>query len=288
MSVSFTVTPEEDGRTLKEIFRRRELSHRLISRAKRIGEGITVNGSPARTIDRVRQGDTVSVPEEDKSSLSPSPELLVPVLYEDSEVIVFDKPAGMPVHPSNDHRSDTLGNFFAAAYPGKTFRPVSRLDRFTSGCVLTAKSRYAAAALSGKYEKHYTAVCCGRPQKDKGIISAPIARAEGSVILRCVRDDGKQALTEYEVISSNGRYTLLSVVPVTGRTHQIRVHFSFISCPLAGDSMYGGSTEDIDRQALHCSRLVFTSPADGVTHTVISPLPADIAALAAPKGSFLL
>ena len=280
MPVSFTVLPEEDGRLLRDIFRRRGLSRRLTARAKRIEGGITINGNPARTADKVSAGDTVTVLEEDYTSLSPSPELKVPVLYEDADVIVFDKPAGMPVHPSVGHRGDTLGNYFAALYPGTTFRPVSRLDRFTSGCVLIAKNRFAAAALSGSCRKLYTAVCCGHPGKDKGVIDAPIARQEGSVILRCVSPEGREALTEYEVISSNDRYTLLSVVPVTGRTHQIRVHFSFISCPLAGDVMYGGSDEDISRQALHCSRLEFVSPSDGVGHTVTSPLPEDIAALA--------
>ena len=184
--------------------------------------------------------------------------------------MVFDKPPAMTVHPSMKHHGDTLGNHFAALYPQLTFRPVNRLDRDTSGCVLIAKSQYAAAALQRKYEKEYLALCCGHPQS--GVIDAPIAREQGSLIKRCVRGEGRPSVTRFEVIASSEKYSLCRVVPLTGRTHQIRVHFAYIGCPLAGDDLYGGSREDIGRQALHCSELSFVSPAAGAV-TVRSPRP---------------
>lgn len=274
MLAELTVLPAEDGRALGDVLRRRGYSRRLITRLKHTENGITRRGVTVRTVDPVFAGETVLLFTEPEETLLPVPELKVPILWEDGDAVVFDKPPAMPVHPSMKHRLDTLGNCFAAMYPELAFRPVTRLDRDTSGCVLAAKSQHAASRLQRGFGKEYLAVCCG-DAPPSGVIEAPIARERDSLIKRCVREGGRAALTRFEHIAGNGKYTLCRVFPETGRTHQIRVHFAHIGLPLAGDDLYGGSREDIGRQALHCAKLTFIS-ASGEPVTVCSPLPEDM------------
>jgi len=160
------------------------------------------------------------------------------------------------------------------------FRPVNRIDCNTSGLVLCAKNAFAAPLLAQSAEKWYLALVQGVPPEEKGVIDAPIGRAPGSIILRCVCGEGKPSRTEYEVVHRCGPYTLVKARTLTGRTHQLRVHFSHVGCPLAGDDLYGGSRTDIGRHALHCGCIRFTEPASGETVQAESPLPADMAALA--------
>jgi 23S rRNA pseudouridine1911/1915/1917 synthase len=188
---------------------------------------------------------------EDSRTLNGNLELAVPVVYDDEDVVVFNKPVNMPVHPSIKHQGDTLGNCFSAMYPGLTFRPVNRLDKDTSGLCVVAKNAHSANLLQSTVSKVYYAAVCG-VLEGGGRINAPIGRVSESIILRQVMADGQEAVTDYDVVTTNGRYTLVKVTPITGRTHQIRVHFSYIGHPLAGDDMYGGDTSDIKEQALHC------------------------------------
>ncbi len=270
MQSELIITPSEDGLTLGAVLKRRGFSRRLTVRLKHTEGGITRGGTLLRTVDKVSAGDRVLLFCKEESRLEPSSGLTVPILYEDGSAVVFDKPPGMTVHPSMKHHGDTLGNYFSALYPQLVFRPVSRLDRDTSGCVIIAKTQYEAAALQRNFGKEYLALCCGHPEGN--IIEAPIAREEGSLIKRCVRADGKPAVTEFEVIASSEKYSLCRVMPLTGRTHQIRVHFAYIGCPLAGDGLYGGSMEDMSRQALHCAKVSFETPSGGKV-TVTSPEP---------------
>lgn len=279
MPVEFLITPEEDGRRLDQVLRSRGCSRRLITRLKRTEGGMTRDGSLIRTVDRVKAGDVVRLSEQDSRTAEPNTALSAAVLFENSEVVVFDKPAGMPVHPSHKHRSDTLANCWAARCGG-TFRPVNRLDRDTSGCVAAAATQLAASNLQHNISKVYYAVCCGYPG-ESGTITAPISRERESIIKRCVREDGRYAETSFTAISGNGRYTLCRVILKTGRTHQIRVHFAYIGCPLAGDSLYGGSCEDIGRQALHCAELTLLT--EGREVTVHSPLPEELERLVSPE-----
>lgn len=251
------------------------VSKRLISRLKRTENGITRNGSLIRTIDIVNRGDTVVLQFEDTKILEPNPELNAPVAFENENLVVFDKPVGMPVHPSVKHQGDTLGNYFAAKYPGITFRPVNRLDRDTSGLCLVAKNAFAAASLQNSVRKIYYAAVTGYIDGE-GTIDVPIARESESIIKRIVSDNGQRAVTHYKAIKSGKKYSLLEIDLETGRTHQIRVHFSYIGHPLAGDDLYGGSTEDISCQALHCGRLYFSEPLTGEKITVTSPIRDDI------------
>ncbi|MDE6149470.1 MAG: RluA family pseudouridine synthase, partial [Ruminococcus sp.] len=226
MAVEIFITADEDGKNLGEVLTNRGVSRRLLTRLKRTEKGITRKGETVRTIDKVFKDDIILLNEQDETLLEPNGELNVEVLYEDEQLIVFNKPPFMPVHPSIKHQGDTLGNFFAYHCKGLTFRPVNRLDRDTSGCVITAKNQYAAKALQRTYEKVYYAICHGVFDKKHGIVDAPIAREQESIIKRCVRSDGQCAVTRYEVLECSSKYSFLKLRLENGRTHQIRVHMS--------------------------------------------------------------
>ena len=280
-TIDLTAGVSDNGKICGDFLRSRGVSRRLTAKLKRIPGGITRNGSPIRTVDTVLAGDVISLKAEDERLTEPNGRLYVPVVYEDGDVIVFNKPAGMPVHPSAGHRGDTLGNFFASLYPNITFRPINRLDKDTSGLCAAAKNPYSASVLnrSGIISKVYYAVTEGTPvphevcntmikwYEDNGIcvIDAPIGRAEASVIRREIRGDGRRAVTRYTILKENDRLCLVRVVLETGRTHQIRVHFSSVGHPLAGDDFYGGSLEVCREQALHCGEMRFARPSDGKT-----------------------
>lgn len=260
--IKFTVPHESEGKTVGEFLRECGASRRLITRLKRVPMGITLNGVHTKTIDIVHSGDIAAMLIESGESLDKNSELSAPIVYEDKDLIVYDKPVNMPVHPSHRHRNDTLGNLFSAQHSGLTFRPINRLDKDTSGLCVIAKNSFAAARLSGNIEKTYYAVICGKLTQD-GTIDAPIGRCGDSVITREVRPDGQRAVTHYTILEANDKYTLVKIKLETGRTHQIRVHFSHIGYPLAGDDLYGGDTSDITHQALHCGELEFISPVSG-------------------------
>ena len=257
--LKLVIQTPEPVRLCEYLRRRIGVSARLLARLKRTPAGILCNGVPVRAVDPVRAGDVVVLTMPEQEGLEPNPALYVPSVLETAHYIVYDKPTGMPVHPSARHRRDTLGNYFAASMPGHTFRAVNRLDRDTSGLCLIAKDAYTASALQGKLEKRYYAVLCGHLTGD-GTISAPIARTEASIITRCVRQDGKPAVTHYRVLGHSADYTAVEIRLETGRTHQIRVHFSHLGYPLAGDDLYGGSCRHIGQQALHCGRLFWRDP----------------------------
>lgn len=255
-----------------------KVSRRLIQKLKNTDGGITCNGKFIRTVDNVENGDCIELNISDENDIEPNGSLKAEIVFESESVVVFDKPSGMPVHPSVRHRNDTLGNLFAYLYPELTFRPVNRLDKDTSGLCLVAKNPYSANLIQGNCKKVYYAAVHGII-KGEGVINAPIAREKESIIVRCVRDDGQYAVTYYKSIKSNGKYTLLEINLETGRTHQIRVHFSYIGNPLAGDDLYGGKRDGISRQALHCGKMTFCLPETGENITVSSELPCDINSL---------
>ena len=277
------LTVDTDAPTALQSFLvgKKGVSKRLLTKLKRCENGMTRNGSVIRSIDTVFPGDRIILRLPDSSLLEPSAGLDIPVVYESARIVVFNKPAGVPVHPSIKHQGDTLGNCFAHLYPGLTFRPVNRLDKDTSGLCIAAKDAHAASLLQGRFRKIYYAAAEGLIPEE-GVIDAPIARERESIILRCVREDGQPSVTRFRRLRYSGGYSLTEVVPETGRTHQIRLHFAYIGHPLAGDDMYGGSLVHIGRQALHCGSLTFTEPETGAEVTVDAPLPSDIAGLFAP------
>lgn len=237
-------------------------SRRIITKLKN-GGNLQINGKKARTVDILNSGDVVQITLDDEKTLVPNPELDVETAYEDDDIVVFNKPANMATHPSIYHYRDTLGNCFAAKYPDCSFRAINRLDRNTSGLCLVAKNQLAAANLSFAANNHpdkvYYAVVCGKIT-DSGEIIAPIGRVGDSIIKREVSENGLFAHTVYEPIVFSDEYTYVRVILKTGRTHQIRVHFSHIGHPLAGDDLYGNNTKDIARQALHCGEISFIHP----------------------------
>lgn len=244
---------------------------------KRTPMGITRNGELCRSVDILRKGDRVilRIPETEGCPLEPNSEIIVPVVYEDEDIIVYDKPRGMPVHQSPGHYGDSLANVFAAKFPGTPFRAVNRLDKDTSGLCLAAKSRIGANISRNNISKVYYGVCCGSitaPMR----IDLPVGREDGSAMKRTVRSDGKRAVTNVYPISGNHRYTLLKIILETGRTHQIRVHMSNNGFPLAGDSLYGGDMSDITGQALHCGEMRFIHPVSGREICLVSALPDDM------------
>lgn len=279
----FAVAPEADGWTLRDFLRAAGVSATLVKAVKKQG-GFWVGDTPLRTCDAVRAGQSVRfcLPPEPPTSVQPQA-IPLAIAYESSHVLVLEKPAGMAVHPTLNYHSGTLANAYMGLLQARgqagVFRPVNRIDKDTSGLVLCAKNAWAAALLAGSARKVYRAVLEGAPAPEKGRIEAPIGRAPGSIILRCVSPEGKPSCTEYETERRAGAHTLVRAVPLTGRTHQLRVHFAHIGCPLAGDGLYGGGRAAIARQALHCAEISFDEPGTCERKTVTSPLPPDMAAL---------
>ena len=277
-SFQYVVPPRYNGAKLQDFLRyAHSYSRRLIIELKR--GGMAVNGAHRRMVDPVFEGDVVEicVPEE-PCALVPNGKMAVPVVYEDEDLVVFNKPAGISVHPAADGADDSLGNYFAFLYQNTlTFRPVSRLDKNTTGLCMSAKSTLAAGLLIGNVEKEYIAVAEGVLPDDEGTIDVPIGRVEGSIILRKPDPDGQSAVTHYKVLARTDTHTMVSVRLETGRTHQIRVHFAWMGHPLAGDDLYGGHLGKINRHALHCARMTFLQPFTRQPAALSAPLPEDMA-----------
>ena len=298
LTVEYNISPKEHGMMLKTyLLSTLQLSRTQLTSLKKDPMGILIDGEHVTVRHILKEGEILSVATEDEAcgdSIVPM-ELPLSILYEDDDYIVLDKPPHMPTHPSHGHFTDTLANALAWEFVQRrvpfVFRACSRLDRDTSGVVTVAKHRAAAyhfhkLHLSGEVEKEYLAILWGVPAEKEGIISAPIARKEESVILRTVREDGQEAVTRYRVLASGKTpagedISIVSAIPVTGRTHQLRVHFAYIGTPIVGDFLYGQEDKPyIDRQALHARRISFVR-ADGVRVSAIAELPRDMQALLA-------
>lgn len=273
-TIDFVITDENAGKRIKEFLRAFGVSGSLLKKLKNTENGICKNGAPARTIDTVFCGDRLQINIEDSGKAPESADIKINLLYEDEDLIAAEKPAFMPVHESRNHRGDTLSNAVADICGG-AFRAIYRLDRDTSGIVLIAKNEFAAAKLAGRVRKDYYAVVCGKIE-GSGVIDAPIKRERESIIKRCVAPDGESAVTHYTAIKHSEKYTLVKLKLETGRTHQIRVHFAHIGYPLAGDTLYGGGTEEISRQALHCRDIYFTHPVSEEEIHIFCEMPQDM------------
>ena len=288
MTLSFPVRPQQQGWLLRDVLRSCGVSSTMIRAVKR-DAGFFLDGLGVHTDVRVQAGQQVSfaLPQEPASDVQPQP-IPLQVCYCSEHTLVLDKPAGMAVHPTLNYKEGTLANgyCFLAAQKGwnGVFRPLNRLDRDTSGLVLCAQNAFAAPLLAQQVHKVYYAVVQGRMPLGSGRVDAPIDRAPGSIIQRCVSPQGKPSRTDYQVLAADGDHSLLRLVLATGRTHQIRVHMASIGHPLAGDDLYGGSRQWIGRHALHCGSLTFTEPLGGGVHRTVSGLPRDLCALAARMG----
>lgn len=260
MRLCFTVASHEDGALLRNFLRARGVSASLLRSVKPLG-GFACNGREIRANERVRTGAEISfaLPPEGETSVVPQ-DMPCFIAYEDAHAMVLEKPAGLTVHPTLGYADGTLANAFCGEMQRRgaprAFRPVNRIDRNTSGLVLCAMQEYATHLLAASAQKVYYAVVQGT-LPDSGEIDAPIGLREDSFVQHCVREDGKRSVTRYRTLWCGDGLSLAAVTPVTGRTHQIRVHFAHLGHPLAGDDFYGGSTQRIHRHALHCGRISF-------------------------------
>ena len=286
--LTHTVLPEEEGRMVKGILRGSlQLSYTLLKSLKWRENAILLNGQSVHVNAIVHAGDVVSValsertPREDlycENTAAPN------IVYEDEDLLVLNKPAGVAMHPKEDDAAAPSLAAMLTGYLGEGSVPhfVSRLDKGTSGLLIAAKSGYVHDRLrralhSSELRREYRAVAVGQVTPPCGVIDAPIGRAYGSIIRRCVREDGLVSRTEYEVLQTTERFTLLRLRPETGRTHQLRVHMAYLGHPLAGDWLYG--TEDknlIARPALHSYELWFTQPITGQELHFTAPIPQDM------------
>lgn len=290
--LELTVTRELAGVKVDTLLKRHMgLSGTVVRRVKWLEDGILADGVRVHTDFRPAAGQVLSVRLSDprrNSGIVPAPGPL-DIVYEDEDVIVLNKAAGVSVHPGPGHFDDTLGNFLVDYYE-KTrqeadFHPVHRLDRGTSGLIVSAKHPHAQEVLKNQlhtedFRRVYLAVCEGVPEPWHGTIDAPLGPKPGSLMEQTVRPDGKSARTRYGVLRVWGERALVSLELETGRTHQIRVHMAHIGHPLAGDFLYG--TEDralIDRPALHSGYLSFLHPITGEKLEFGAPLPGDMARL---------
>ncbi len=279
-TLSFTVPPSAEGSRLGVFLRTQGVSASCIKAVKHQGEGFYADGHPLHTDQPVHAGQriTFALAPEPPTTVTPQP---VPfrILREDAFAAVVDKPAGIAVHPTLNHPDGTLANgwLYHLQQQGRTgvFRPVNRIDKNTSGLVLLAQNSFAAPALAAHVTKCYLALAegCIAPQTLQ--IDAPIARRGDSIIGRCVRPDGKPSLTRLRVLGCGGGHTLLACQPVTGRTHQIRVHTSHLGHPLAGDTLYGGHPNLMQRHALHCVSLCYRDPVTREDVSCFCPPPRD-------------
>lgn len=291
--MKFNVTKKYDGRLLRDFIRSEcRVSRKALCKLKERDDGILLNGGRVTVRAVIKDGDTVTLALEDtESDENPFVEAvgnMPPILYEDEALMVVDKPCGMPTHTSFGHYTDALSNAVCSYFSSKgqsfVFRAINRLDRDTSGCVLIAKNRYYANMLSkamssAQIKKSYIAITDGITP-ESGRIEGYISRESKSIIKRMLSDtpsdSSEYSLTEYDRIDASDGISLVRLNPITGRTHQLRLHLSSIGCPISGDTMYGFSSEEITRQALHAYSLSFPSPIDKREITVIAPLPIDM------------
>lgn len=294
--MQITVKQEYNGVPLLRFLRGElQLSSKMLKHLKFLPDGITVNGRQVTVRYLLRTGDLLTLAVEDEISAEITPvELPITILYEDDDIVVPAKPAEMPTHPSHDHYDDTVANALAFRYQRDgvpfVFRPVNRLDRNTSGLLLIARNRICAGRMAEQMrkkeiQKTYLAVLDGEMPLGEGEIDACLHRTEQSIILRevCSPDapDADAALTRYTVLAAQNGHTLVRAHPLTGRTHQLRVHFASIGHPITGDDLYGNASPLIPRHALHAHTLTFRHPTTGEPMTLTAPLPKDMEALIA-------
>lgn len=255
------------------------LSTRIIRSIKFKPDGIRLNGERARTSTILKAGDRLVLTLGDAPGESAPTPMALDILYEDEDLLVVNKPAGLAMHPSHNHPEGTLINGVIAYRLARGSAPevhaVGRLDKNTSGVAVCALNRYAASRLNGRADKEYLAIVQGE-YTGGGVIDAPIIRPDPMKTLRAVGPGGLHAVTRWESLGTGHGLSLLRIQLETGRTHQIRVHFASRGTPLAGDDMYGGTQDLIGRHALHCARVTLTHPVTGERMAFAAPLPADM------------
>ncbi|MGM9629690.1 RluA family pseudouridine synthase [Butyricicoccus sp.] len=285
--IHYEISAQDEGRTVERFLRAQGFSRHLLIQTKYTENGLLLDGMPVHTNVKLKAGQCLSaaiVSGAQNEHMQPVG-LPLAIVYEDEDIVVIDKPAGMPVHPSQGHYDDTASNalayYFAQQDEPFVARSVGRLDRDTSGLVLFARHELSACILAEQMRRReihreYRAICTGT-LPECGVIDAPIARAHGSTIERIVdTEHGDRAVTHYTRLAVKNGFSLAAVRLETGRTHQIRVHMKHIGHPLPGDFLYNPDYSVIQRQALHSYRLAFRHPITGQQMEFTAPIPQDM------------
>ena len=292
--LTYEITEQDASQSIEQYLKGKGYSSQCIKELKKMPESILLDGrwEYMRTVLKAGDTLTVHVQEEASSEKIPPVNLPLDIIYEDEDIMVINKPADMPIHPSLNNYYNSLANGLAWYFERQNkpfiFRCVNRLDRDTSGLTIIAKHILSGGILSSMVtnrviHREYRAIVRGKVTPADGTIDAPIARVGDSIIERCVNfEKGERAVTHYRTVDYQNGHSLLSIHLETGRTHQIRVHMKHIGFPLIGDCLYNPDMEHIRRQALHSYRLQFTHPITGKSMDFVAPLPPDMESVLVP------
>ena len=285
-TLCYTAPEKDTGRTVKSVLEEElHISSSLISRLKRREGGIAVNGEKAYTTRRLLPGDRVTARVGDPPPARPLPgcSMALSIVYEDEDLLILNKPAGITVHSAALTEETVTVAGAVAHYLGcDTFHPVNRLDRGVTGVMAVAKNGYMhqrcmAILHTDDFRREYRGICDGVPQPTRGTIDLPISRQPGSLLKRSIDPEGLPSRTEYEVLSVSHGRALLRLRPITGRTHQLRLHMAAMGHPLTGDWLYGAEDKTlIPRPALHSCELWLRHPLTKELLHITAPLPEDI------------
>lgn len=289
--LTYSISEHDARLRIEQFLRRRGFSGQNLTDLRKVPGSVCVNQIPCILKTILQHGDLLTVTITTSDS---SPNILpvfhpLDILYEDEDLLVVNKPAGMPVHPSAKNHDNTLANALAWYYQEQglpfVFHCTNRLDRDTSGLVLVARHSYSATRIAQmtknrEIHREYRAIVRGIPAPSEGTIDAPLGRKAGSIIERTVDfEQGEPAITHYQVVESKNGHSLLALQLETGRTHQIRIHLKHLGYPLVGDYLYNPDMEFINRQALHAYHLRFSHPVTGEKMEFTAPLPEDMKAI---------
>ena len=288
LTLTYHITEEDAGLRIEQYLRRHGFSRQNLTDLKKMNESVLLNGVWSYLPQTLTSGDTliIRIQETEVSEKIPPTNLPLDIIYEDEDILVVNKPAGMPIHPSMNNYYNSLANACAYYYQQQNkpfiFRCTNRLDRDTSGVTVIAKHMVSSNILSSYAYKHqidreYLAIVRGSVTPASGTIDAPLSRKSGSVIERVVDfEHGERAVTHYKVIDKKNGHSLVSLHLETGRTHQIRIHMKHLGFPLIGDYLYNPDMEFISRQALHSHTLRFAHPITKEMMEFTAPLPEDM------------
>lgn len=283
-------TTDNEFYNVKEVLKSHfQISDRLLIKLKK-EKRIFLNDKPVYVTEKISQGDLLKIDMnfiETSDNIVPT-EMYLDIVFEDDYLLIINKPASIPVHPSCNHYENSLSNgvkfYFNKINLQRKIRPVNRLDKDTSGLVIFAKHEYIQEALvkqmkSGIFKKEYIALLVGNLDKTSGTINAPIVRKIGSIMEREVSENGETAISHYKLIKNFENYCEVQYTLETGRTHQLRVHSKYIGHPILGDTLYGEKSNLISRQALHAYKITFLHPIMKQIMTFEAKLPKDINSL---------
>lgn len=296
--IMYHIKKSEQDFTVKQFLKSKGYSAQSMTELKKRPESVLRNSLPVFMTHRLNADDIlqIHIMEENSSKNIIPVQLPLHIVYEDKDLMIADKPAGMPIHPSSNNRCNSLGNavawYFAQQHIPFVYRCINRLDHDTSGLTIIAKHMISAGILSAMAAekgnqgicREYLAIVRGKVVPPEGTINAPLSRKPGSIIERTVDfQHGERAVTHYRVLKEENNHSLVSLALETGRTHQIRIHMKYLGYPLIGDYLYNPDMEHISRQALHSCRLSFTHPITGQKMDFSAPLPEDMESVFSSK-----